>query len=407
MRLITIILLLCVTFSNAQIPINGTGQAVTINAPGQPSSVNISAPALSEFFPSQSGDIDFTDNHFWFAHPGFYRSAGDYYQRNTLSYVEFQTEEIQITLKIIGNWSSPARILNQTYINIQVNGVQNQFVSLTADNVEEQKTIVLPAGLKLVRIINGYNAALTPFNQSVVYADATVNINGIITDTVFKIKRPTPPVNAKFYIGTSIPTGASSTNPTVTGYVALLRSMDNWDVGSLCWGGKTTQTTTDPLADSVAVMVDRMMNGSASNELFIDLGTNDYAIHNKTKAAFKADYQRMLDAIIALRPDITIYCISLLNRTDYDTGNSLGYTGDDFADAIEELCNDRSTTRFIYGKNLVSPANCPDGVHPNLAGHNEVHTNLKAAYDLLAKVRVIPLFDYARAIKLFPYKIAN
>lgn len=351
--------------------------AMPINAAGQPGTVTFNLP---EFYQDQSGDVDFNNGHFWFAHPGFYRSAGDYYQRNTMSYVEFQTEERQITLKIIGNWANK---LTQSYINIQVDGVQNQFVSLTTDEVEEEKTIVLPAGLKLVRIINGYNAALTPFNQSVVYADATVNINGIITDTVFRIKRPTQPVNAKLWTGTSITTGAAGTNPTVTGYPALFRSVEGWEVSSLSWGGKTTQTTTDPLADSLAFRVSQMMIGSVSNELFIDLGTNDYGIHNKTKAAFKADYERMIDAIIDLRPDIVIYCISLLNRTNYATGNSVGATGDDFADAIEELCTTRPTTRFIYGKDLVSLANCPDGIHPNQTGMNEVHTNLKAAYDLL------------------------
>lgn len=339
-----------------------SGRKVYINAPGQPATVTIRLP---EYYPYQIGDVDLEDKHFSFAYPGI--DLYGFVQRNTLAYVEFETEERQMTFKIIGNWANK---IFQSYMPIYVDGVYNTFITLTTDNVEEQKTVVLPAGLKTVRITNGYNAGLSPFNESTVYADATVNFTGIITDTVFRIKRPVIPDVKWLAIGTSITTGASANIPSVTGYISRLRYDYGYNIENHSWGGRTDQTTTTLLADSLAAMVSLRMNGKTENNLLIDLGTNDYGIHNKTKAAFKADYERMLDAIIAIRPDITIYCVSLLNRTNYDTGNSVGATGDDFADAIEEACTTRPTTRFIYGKDFVTfPGNVPDGVHPNEAGH--------------------------------------
>lgn len=386
-----ILLIFISSCTKSQVAINGPGAGSHINGSGTTIPIEV-----QEYLPSQTGNITFQDHDFWFSAPGLAKTG--YTQRTGMSYVEFRTIEREITLRIGGNWANK---LTQSYINIQVDGVQNQFVSLTTDEVEEQKTIILPAGEKIVRIINGYNAALSPFNESVVYADASVNVNGIITDTAFEIRIPQRPKDLWLFSGNSITMGASGTNPTVTGFPALFRN-DGRSVGNYSWGGRIAATTTTTLADSFAIYVSALMNGTNSNEFFPTLGTNNYGIHNQTKAAFKTTYGLMLDALIQLRPDIVIYCVSLINRTNYDSGNSVGATGDDYADAIEELCLTRPTTRFIYGKNLVTLANCPDGIHPNQTGMNEYHTNLLAAYDLLAKTKVIPMYDYAKWKKIVP-----
>lgn len=380
MRL-TIFLSLISFFASAQnITINGSGSTLPINAVSQVSSVSLVVPTVPEFFDSQSGDIDFEDEHFSMSYPSFTRNG--YQNRVSMSYLDFETEERQITFKIIGNWANQ---IFQSYLSIHVNGVYDQSISLTTDDVEEQKTVVLPAGLKTVRLTNGYNAALSPFNQSVVYADAINNFKGIITDSSFRIKRPVRPLIKYVAVGTSITSGGgANVIPASMAWVSLLRYDDDFEIGNFSWGGKIVQTTTVPLADSMANIISTLMDARTANYLIPDVGTNDYGIHNKTKAAFKADYERFVDAVIRRRPDITLYCISLPNRTNYDSGNGVGAVGDDYYDAMIELAVTRHQMKVIRGKDLVTfPGNVPDGVHWNEAGHAEGKVTIKAAIEAL------------------------
>ena len=133
----------------------------------------------------------------------------------------------------------------------------------------------------------------------------------------------------------------------------------------------------------MAAFLSNQMNGVKKNELFLLLGTNNYGLSNQTKETFKTYYTNMLDAIIALRPDIIIYCFSIFNRTNYVSGNSSGATGDDFAAAVSELCATRSTTRYIYGKNFLSLANASDGIHPNQTGMQQIKDSVLIAYNAL------------------------
>lgn len=366
------ILLLLSSCAKGQITINGPGAGIDINGSGE------TVPVVTrQFFDAQTGDVDFEDQHFSFSAPGIAKTG--YVVRNTMSYLEIKTIERQVTLKVGGNWANK---LTQSYIPVLVDGVFNQNVSVTTDSVEEEKTIILPAGEKTVRIINGYNAAMTPFGYSAIYQDAGVFINGIITDTSFQIKVPTRPRVKRLFIGNSITTGASGTNPVLLGFPGLFRA-EGWEVQSNSWGGRIVTTTTQVLADSFAVYVSAQMNGTYSNELFLTLGTNDCFIHNRTKDAFKTYYGLMLDALLSKRPDIVIYCFSIFNRVSYDAGNSLGYTGDDFYDALVELAATRPTIHVIYAKDFLSLANAPDQIHPNQTGMQQVHDSILVHYNLL------------------------
>lgn len=378
MRVLFFILLFPFLTKAQTVQINGTGRTVTINAPGQPASVNIAAP---QYYDPQTGDITFTDDHFQYSISGYARTG--FTARSTAGFVEFRTSETEFDVKVGGNWSTASSTIDeQSDCEVLVNGVYNQSVRLTADNTTQSIAITLPAGEKIVQLRNGYTA--NPLSGSITLPDFGVYVQGVVTTGPIEIEIPVIPTNKKLFIGNSITTGASGTHPSVTGWVGLLRA-DGWQTQSDSYGGRRILTTNTTLADEMAAFVDDEMNGSVSNELFFMLGTNNFGLSTgHTKAQFKEWVGFFVDALHDIRPDITIYLVSPLNRTIYDTPNSVGATLEDYADAEQELQDEsRSWLKIMYGKNYVSLANLIDGLHPNQTGHQEVHDNFLIDYNLL------------------------
>lgn len=380
MKSLFFFLLILVACSKSQLPnihINGSGATTGINN-GQPRNVTVNA---QQYFAPVTGDITFTDSHFQFSIPGYAKT--NFTARSTAGYVEFRTSVTSIDIKIGGDWV----VANvQSDCEILVDGVYNQSVRLTAADVTQTYTITLPAGEKIVRLVNGYTA--NPTSGDITLPNTGVYIQGVVTAGPIEIKIPTTVVHKKLFIGNSITTGASADHPSITGFLGLFRSQNNWEVQADSWGARRLLTTTQALGEEMAEFVSDEMNGTASNECFVLLGTNNFGLSGgQSKAVFKSEYQHFLDELHTLRSDIIIYCVSPLDRTTYSTPNSQGATLEDYSDAIQELIGDgRSWAKFIYGKTLVSLANMPDGLHPNQTGHQQYHDNLLSAYNLLAYV---------------------
>lgn len=334
-------------------------------------------PPAEEYFDPVSGDIDFTDEHFWASLPGYDKASGLYQGRNTASYVEFRTSETSMDVKIAGDWQWTN---TESDIEILVDGVYNQSVRLTATDTIQNKPITLPAGEKIVRIVNGYNAD----TASVVRPLKGVWVVGLITTGDVEIKVPVIPTNKWLFVGDSISTGATGTHPVITGYVGLIRNTvaeDGIEVASDSWGARRFINTNGTLTTQMATQIVEQMNGTETNELFLPLGTNNFGIEAASKSYFKGLYGSLLDEIHSQQPDIIIWCISILDRTSYDTPNVSGATGEDFADAVQELAVERAYCHFVYGRDLMDVANTTDGLHPNQTGHQEIHDNLLAAYN--------------------------
>lgn len=381
MRLLIFILLFPFLTEAQTVQVNGTGLTVTINAAGKPSSINIAAPPPSAYYPAETGDITFTDAHFQYSYPG--RSGTGFTERSVGGYVEFRTTATSIDVKIGGNYSTATGTIDkQSECPVLVDGVYNQSVQLTADNTTQTHTITLPGGSKIVRLINGY-ATLSA--SSILYPTNGVYIQGVVSATAIEIKRPVVPDTLRMFIGNSITAGYDADHPGATDVVSLFREQDGWNTINYSWGGRRIMTSNSTEADQMAAVIDDMMNGSTLNEVLVLLGTNNWqSFGGQTKATFKTYYGNFLDALHTLRPDIIIYCVSPLNRSNYNDANSQGAFIEDFVDAIEELLVDRTWAKFIYGKDLVSLANMPlDGLHPNQTGMQEIHDNLLIQYNLL------------------------
>lgn len=380
MRLLFSILLLPFLTKAQTVQINGTGRTVTVNAPGQPSTINIPPAPISEYFPALDGDITFTDDHFQFSYPG--RAGTGFTERSVGGYVEFRTTATSIDIKIGGNYSTATSTIDkQSECPVLVDGVYNQSVQLTVDNTTQTYNITLPAGEKIVRLVNGY-ATLSA--SSLLYPDNGVYIQGVVAGTAIEIKKPVVPDTLRMFIGNSITAGYDADHPGATDFVSLFREEDGWNTINYSWGGRRIMTSNSTEADQMADVVSDMMNATVKNEVLLLLGTNNWqSFGGQTKATFKTYYGNFLDALHTLRPDIIIYCVSPLNRSNYNDANSQGAFIEDFVDAIEELLVTRAWAYFIYGKNLASLANMPDGLHPNDTGNDEFHDNLLIQYNLL------------------------
>jgi lysophospholipase L1-like esterase len=334
----------------------------------------IKSAASGYSFPQQ-GDMLFKDSHFQYSRPGYAKTG--FTARSPHGFVEFRTAETNISVKVGGNWSTASSSIDeQSDIEVLVDGVYNQSVRLTADNTTQTIPITLPAGTKIVRLVNGYTA-----NNGVDIntPDAGVYVQGVTTTGDIEIKTPTVPTELWGFDGDSITTGASGTHPAVTGFPGLFRA-DGRNVVVDSWGARSLATSSTVLADQRAAFVSSLMNGSSVNKWFISLGTNNFGLLSHSKATFKTYYGLYLDALHTLRPDIEIWCVSPFNRNTYDTPNSGGASLEDYANAIRELLATRAWAKFIYGKDLLSLSNLSDGVHPNQTGMQEIHDKMLIAY---------------------------
>lgn len=362
--------------SQPPININGSGIKVLINNGGA-SSINIPA---SEYFGYQTGDITFTDTHFQNSISGY--AGTGYTARSVGGFVEFKTYETAIDVKIGGNYSTATSTIDAlSTIDVHVDGVYNQSVTLTADNTTQTYAITLPAGLKIVTLINGY--AIDPSGAELLLPQNGVFVQGIVTTGLIRIKIPVIPNEKWLFIGNSITAGHLSSHPPSTSFYSLFRE-DGRTVQVDAFGARRILTDNSTTADQMAAAVDGQMNATEKNEVFILLGTNNWSgFGGQTKATFKTYYENFLDALHTLRPDVIIYCVSPLIRNNYDDANGQGAFIEDYVDAIEELLVTRTWAKFIYGKNLASLANLPDGLHPNDTGNVEFHDNLLIEYNLL------------------------
>lgn len=360
-----------------------TGRAISINDTGKPSSVSFATPPYNPYYDPETGDITFTDSHFQYSIPGYAKT--NFTARSPAGFVDFKTSETAISIKVGGDWSTATSTFDgESEVQVFVNGVYNQSVLLTADDVTETHAITLPGGEKIVTLVNGYTAV--PLAGTNTLPDAGVYIQGVVTTGPIEIEIPVTPVNKKLFVGNSITTGATSTHPTAQGYAVLFRWQDDWEVQLDSWGARTLATHTSPLASEMCHFISDEMNGTTTNELFMMLGTNNFALSGgQSKAVWKLCYQNFLDTLHSIRPDITIYCVSPLNRASYSTPNSQGAALEDYVAAIEELLVTRTWAKYIYGKPLVSLANMADGaqLHPNTTGHQQFHDNLLIEYNLL------------------------
>lgn len=160
---------------------------------------------------------------------------------------------------------------------------------------------------------------------------------------------------------------------------------------SLGWAGRLTTDLAG--AGAVAIEADsgrRLHNDVATAEqrtalvrqflayepsiLWLAIGTNDALNGAWIPNAFAIAYAAVIDALHAAQPTMAIYVQSPL-ITIYESANILGYTIQQYRDAIAGLTTGRAWLHVIDGLDILTLSDLDDGLHPTTAGHG-----LYAAY---------------------------
>jgi hypothetical protein len=183
-----------------------------INSGGTLSESELPPP---EYQTPVSGDIDFTDDDFQFSRAAY--GGTGYWARSPYGFVEFRTSETALDVKVGGNWSGHGV---QSQVEVFVNGVYNQSVTLTADNTTQEIPITLPGGSKIVRLTNGYTADDGANINTPGYG---VFVQGVVTTGDIEIKNPVTPEDLWYFIGDSITTGAVADHPTASSFVCSIQ----------------------------------------------------------------------------------------------------------------------------------------------------------------------------------------
>lgn len=341
-----------------------------------------SSPPPSDYFDPVSGDISFTNSHFQSSAPGLAKTG--FTMRSPGGFVEFRTSEIDFSVKVGGNWSGNA---SQSQVYLLVDGVYNQTITLTADNTTETHAITtLSAGVKLIRLVNGYSAqadAAGDINRP----QAAVCVQGVVTTGNIEIKRPVAPAKRIVILGMSITAGATGTRPTDTSWPMQLRNTDGYAITLDSYGGRILANNSSVFdstkASQMVAYLWAQMDGTASNELWVDLATNDFYF-GASKATYKARLDLLVSTMQAAHAAVRIILIKPTDRSaasglDYDATNVNGATLGDMATAMDEISVTYSI-EVMGSRTDVSLANLSDGLHPNQAGHDQLYTAHKAEY---------------------------
>lgn len=251
------------------------------------------------------------------------------------------------------------------HIAVFVNGAYYDKISATSNAVEQVKELILPDGLKTVELFSG---APTKPSTTLLYT----HIRSVSSRTNLTKTQPISHTRKIVFIGDSITVGANADVPSVQGYVGLIRT-ENQDKNIITEGYGYASLKDYDTADLIT-----RLQSNGVNEVYIALGTNDYALNKWTNIAdFQTYYGQLLAAVNTALPSCQIYAQTPLSRTT-ETANSNGQTCGDFRTAIANACNGKAYVELVDGTTLLTTADLADGVHPTIAGHSILANNIKA-----------------------------
>lgn len=203
------------------------------------------------------------------------------------------------------------------------------------------------------------------------------------TPVVTSIPVEVKPQKRLVLVGDSILTGFFASVPMQTSTPPLLRA----DYPTTGTGGVTSFTagtesihnlaSSQVVADAFAAIIATECDGTASNTVWIQLGTNDYGFLSLSAATFATEYARLVDAIHVAKPGAILKLQSPIQRIAPSTeaANGQGSTLPNFRSAIQTIATARSSyCTYVEGgaAAIVSNVNMySDGIHVGDAGFVE------------------------------------
>ena len=260
-------------------------------------------------------------------------------------------------IKIKGNPTYYGTYPQFSHIVIIVNYAVYQVVNITNTN---EITVNLPGGVQHIRIVEGLTT-----NPSGTILGTWLTYLYLDANKFIKIYKTTFDKRIVF-AGDSIMVGANADYPSVNGFGALCRIENDFDIVITGYGYgrlKDIAETAGKISTFTGYL-STLFTNVTTKKLFIEYGTNDFALDSTAANTFETWYGNLLDAVHTLDSSITIYCLSpLIRAVD-------GALLDSYRTSIANLCAARSSYCIhIAGKTLLTTGDLADGVHPSTAGH--------------------------------------
>lgn len=272
------------------------------------------------------------------------------------AFVRYQTSATQVTITSVNDIDDQYGAFAE--IGVRADGADVGVAELTSEG--EHATVVnLPAGdNKIVDIIAGLkskpNALLGTYIKGVSFNASATKLS------------PTRTPKLLVY-GDSITVGGSAGNPSLEGWVQLVRNAYAGGVFCEAWGNRALydDTSTDALRSAFVAWI------AAVNPVIIWLaiGTNDYGINKQSAADFGTAYAALLNDLHTALPGATIYAQTPIVRSS-EAANSFGDTLGDYRTQIATAQSTRSAyCTLVDGTAILTTGDLADGVHPTTAGH--------------------------------------
>lgn len=290
-------------------------------------------------------------------------SGNDYYiRRNSMATFKFTTSDTTIVLDGVCTGGT-AEVL------IWVNGVYNQVVAFTANNLRQFISVTLPAGSKTVEV---WNSAQNGLAQDGVFLRA---VHGLVTLVPYSA-----PTKRVIIFGDSITQGYVTPINELYGWTSLVRQDYPGRVTSDGSGGVSmaTEVFFAGSADLVAARLASEMDGTVSNTIVLAIGTNDYGLNEQSPTAFGIQYAGVIDGIHSRNPGALVYAVTMIVRVD-EGANALGFTLAQYRSAISGLTSGRGWLSVLDGTTFLTLADLADGLHPNVTGHIKYKAAIKTA----------------------------
>lgn len=309
---------------------------------------------------SLSGFTTIVPAQFWdTATPALSGSApNQYYRCDWFSRVVIQTSSTSLIVEAVPLGSGA-----YDEISLWVNGVYNQTLTFTgAINTKQQLTATLPAGDKIVELVN--DAFLTGISA----ASYTIQL---------------PPVAVASRLvewGDSIGRGYYA-SPFGSSHMpnGIRQSGRYGGCTNLCNPGDALFNYEAAIPALVTFILARFADCSAGTRvLFLEMVTNDYGLDQWSASSWAPVYASLLDQLHAADPALRILCNKGLARTDIGAQPVHGSTFADFQSGVVTAASTRSWCQVLTVPSYTT-ADLVDNVHPNNGGHAKIAAAVVAA----------------------------
>ena len=277
--------------------------------------------------------------------------------------IQLNTDETALSIEAVSHalgGSAPHEV------GIWVNKVYNQTVIFTATDVKQTQAVTLPAGQKLVEIVE----------MGAYVTGITSKYTPVIQGT---------PVASLIVVGDSISVGETA-SPVLLGWDLLWRQSQTLYDSVPIFGqsGQLLHGIVTPAGTFTATVAHIMAGctGSKFREVYIALGVNDFNAFGTsgTAASHATEMGQLLDAIHAADPTVRCLVQTLIlfqNVAEGSEGvNAQGELPSLWRSSIAAVVAARSTfCALVDGRTLVTPGNVSDP-HPTTAGHAQYAVNV-------------------------------